>query len=59
MRVINIGTFYYLNGDKYEGEWNEDKRDGIGVYYYMNGDKYEGDWINDHKGNNGRILVDV
>ena len=33
------GTFYYLNGDRYVGEWNRDKPDGKGTYYYTNGDK--------------------
>ena len=30
----------YNNGDKYEGEWKNDKREGKGIYYYNNGDKY-------------------
>ena len=33
------GTIYYLNGDRYVGEWNRDKPDGKGTYYYTNGDK--------------------
>ena len=33
------GTFYYLNGDRYVGEWNRDKPEGKGTYYYTNGDR--------------------
>ena len=33
------GTFYYLNGDRYVGQWGRDKPDGKGTYYYTNGDR--------------------
>jgi hypothetical protein len=44
------GTYYYADGDKYEGEWKEDKRHGKGVVTYagQNGtisEKYDGDWV--------------
>ena len=32
------------NGDKYIGEWREDKPNGIGIYYFQNGNRYEGDF---------------
>jgi len=31
------GTFYYLNGDRYEGDWVDDVEHGEGVIYYHNG----------------------
>ena len=34
----------YANGDKYEGEWEKNSRQGKGVMVYANGDKYEGNW---------------
>lgn len=34
-------------GEKYEGEWYEDKKHGTGTYYYSNGSVYSGDFIND------------
>ena len=42
---------YYLTkgpykGDKYEGEWKNDKRDGKGIDIFHNGAKYEGDYKN-------------
>merc|ERR1719384_226920 len=36
------GTFYFLNGDRYIGEWSRNKMDGRGVYQYKNGDRFEG-----------------
>ena len=33
------GIYYFNNGDRYEGEWKNDKREGKGKYYYNNGDR--------------------
>eukprot|EP00826_Nyctotherus_ovalis_P020286 TRINITY_DN1635_c0_g10_i1.p1 TRINITY_DN1635_c0_g10~~TRINITY_DN1635_c0_g10_i1.p1 ORF type:complete len:527 (+),score=113.99 TRINITY_DN1635_c0_g10_i1:200-1780(+) len=41
-----IKTIYYESGDKYEGEYKNNKKNGKGTYYYTNGDRYEGEWIN-------------
>ena len=27
----------YANGDKYVGQWKNDKRQGTGTYYFANG----------------------
>ena len=35
------------NGDTYEGDWKEDKREGFGIQFYKkSGHKYEGMWKN-------------
>lgn len=34
----------YVNGEKYEGEWKNDKAHGKGTLTYVRGDKYVGDW---------------
>ena len=52
------GNFVWgKNGDKYEGEWNNDLMDGKGIYYFNNepwkGDKYEGDFKNGKKEGKG------
>lgn len=44
------GVYIYADGDKYEGEWREDKRHGRGTVIYAAPDggvaeKYEGDWV--------------
>jgi len=28
--LINLGSYFYLNGDKYVGEWKNDKKHGKG-----------------------------
>lgn len=33
-----------LNGDRYEGEWINDKRNGKGVHIDKYGNRYEGEW---------------
>ena len=42
-----FGTIGFDNGDKYVGEWKDDKRHGQGTYTYSNGDKYVGEYKND------------
>ena len=40
----------------YEGEFDEDKKNGKGTYYYYNGvEKYVGDWKNDKKDGKGTL----
>ncbi|MFL2813150.1 MAG: hypothetical protein ACJ0BU_00115 [Candidatus Puniceispirillales bacterium] len=40
-----FGTYTYSNGDKYVGEWKDDKRNGQGTYIYA-GENYRvvGEW---------------
>ena len=41
------GIIYFNNGDRYEGDWKNDKKEGKGIFYFNNGDRYEGDFKND------------
>ena len=45
------GTWYGTKepfiGDRYEGEWRNDKKEGKGIYYVNNGDRIMGDYYND------------
>ncbi|KAL4512323.1 hypothetical protein ABPG72_005325 [Tetrahymena utriculariae] len=34
--------YNFNNGDKYEGDWNNDQMEGVGVLYYKDGSKYVG-----------------
>ena len=37
---------YYNNGDRYEGEWKNDKPEGKGIFYNNIGNIYEGYYKN-------------
>ncbi|MDA8818133.1 hypothetical protein N9N27_05025, partial [Planktomarina sp.] len=39
-----FGTYTLANGDKYVGEFKDDKRNGQGTYTYASGDNYIGGW---------------
>lgn len=42
-----FGKYYYVNGDTYEGEWQNHVRHGKGTYFYAaTGSKYCGLWNN-------------
>jgi hypothetical protein len=41
-----FGTITYPTGNKYVGEWMNDKRNGQGTYTYTNGNKYVGEFEN-------------
>ena len=38
---------YFNNGDRYEGDFKNNKREGKGIMYYNNGDREMGDYLND------------
>ena len=48
---------YYNNGDKYEGDFRNGKKEGNGIFYYnrepFKRDIYEGEWRNDKKEGKG------
>eukprot|EP00347_Sterkiella_histriomuscorum_P020141 403338954 len=54
---INDGKIkiLYSNGEYYEGDFKQNKRNGKGTYYYENGDIYEGDFINDKRLSKGKL----
>ena len=41
------GKKVFKNGDRYEGEWDNDMANGKGRYDHADGDVYEGFWKND------------
>ena len=45
----------YNNGDKYDGNWKDGKRNGFGSMYYNNGEKYIGYWKNDKRNGLGSM----
>ena len=40
------GTYQYSNGDKYKGQWKNNRLDGQGTLTYLDGSKYVGQWKN-------------
>jgi len=40
---------YYASGNRYEGTWMDDKKNGQGVYYFASGNRYEGTWMDDNR----------
>jgi len=40
------GTLSWDSGDKYIGQWKDNRQEGEGTYIYANGDKYVGEWKN-------------
>lgn len=43
------GILYFSNRIKYEGQWNDKKRDGFGIVVFENGTTYKGQWKDDMK----------
>jgi hypothetical protein len=44
------GTYTWENGDVYDGDWKNNKMDGLGTFYYKkSGNEYDGDWKNNKK----------
>lgn len=41
-----FGTLTLSNGDKYVGEYKQNKRNGKGTYTFPDGEKYTGEWRN-------------
>ena len=48
-----FGTMTWANGDKYVGEWKEDKRHGQGTYTWASGSKYVGEYKDDKRHGQG------
>ena len=42
--VNGKGTKIWPNGDKYNGNWKNEKPHGLGTFIWVNGTKYIGDW---------------
>lgn len=43
---IGQGTYRFINGDTYIGDWLDDKMSGKGTYTFANGDTYIGEFSN-------------
>ena len=41
------GILKWSNGDRFEGNWKDNKTFGRGTLFTISGDVLEGDWVND------------
>ena len=41
-----IGIHIWKNGNKYVGEYINDKKEGKGIYYWGKKNYYDGEWLN-------------
>ena len=51
-----FGTYNFESGDKYVGEWKDDKRNGKGTNTFPDGEKYEGEWLEGEKHGQGTYI---
>ena len=45
VRVPRAGTFAWMDGRKYEGEYCNDNKHGRGIFSWPDGRKYDGQWV--------------
>jgi hypothetical protein len=53
--VNGSGVYQYLNGSKYNGYWENSKRNGIGSFYHAGGMEYHGNFKDDKP--HGEVLI--
>ena len=53
MKRKGKGSYYYKNGDSFEGDWVSDKRSGKGKLIMKDGSIYTGEFMNDMAEGNG------
>ena len=52
-----VGTYTFANGEKYVGEYKDDKRNGQGTNTWPNGKKYVGEWLDDKANGQGVLTL--
>jgi C-terminal processing protease CtpA/Prc len=52
------GVYYWNNGNKYDGQWENNYRNGQGTYTWVSGAKYVGNWENDYRNGQGKMTYD-
>lgn len=50
------GEWMSHGGDRYEGDWHNDKKTGKGVFTWANGNIYKGDFKNDMREGDGEMI---
>tara|TARA_B100000686_G_C16570793_1_gene852821 strand:- start:15 stop:683 length:669 start_codon:yes stop_codon:yes gene_type:complete len=52
-----FGTYTWADGNKYIGEWKNDKWHGQGTYTWADGDKYVGEWRDGKRHGQGTYTI--
>lgn len=55
--ITGEGTKVYSNGNKYEGNFKNGKRNGKGTFTWTSGAKYEGNWVDNKREGNGKEVL--
>ena len=50
------GTYKWLDGSFYEGDFDKDLRQGVGLFKWSNGESYKGDYLADQRTGEGLYL---
>ena len=59
LKIIHLKEEEYMNnGNRYEGEFKNNKREGKGIMYYSNGDREFGNYKNDKPKGKHAILIE-
>ena len=46
-----------MNGDRYEGDFKSDRREGNGKYFFSDGHIYDGEWLKDQENGFGKLEI--
>ena len=50
-----FGTYTFASGNKYVGEYKDNKRNGQGTYTFASGGKYVGEWKDGKRNGQGKL----
>jgi len=54
---LKLGVLDCADGDNYDGEWRNDKKNGKGKLSHCDKKIYEGDWKEDKKCGKGKFFI--
>lgn len=54
----NKGTYKYINGEKYCGQWKDNMHQGQGIFTYKTGDVYNGEFFENKRHGRGDMLFE-
>ena len=58
-KANGYGTYFHVNGSKYEGYWRNDLQHGFGVEIWVDGSKFEGNYLDGKKSGTGQTIFEI